>query len=70
MDRAGRRRRAQLEELAARRSCCSACSISGSRRRCANWSACPADTGIIADDAMAGVYGALVLFVAGCFNLY
>jgi phosphatidylglycerophosphatase A len=26
--------------------------------------------GIVADDAMAGVYGALVLFVAGCFNFY
>jgi len=26
--------------------------------------------GIVADDAMAGVYGALVLFAAGCFNLY
>ena len=23
-----------------------------------------------ADDIMAGVYGALVLFTAGCFNLY
>lgn len=30
----------------------------------------PAGTGIMADDVMAGVYGALVLFVAGCFNLY
>ena len=27
-------------------------------------------TGIVADDVMAGLYGALVLFVAGCFNLY
>ena len=27
-------------------------------------------TGIIADDAMAGAYGALVLFAAGWFNLY
>jgi len=26
--------------------------------------------GIVADDAMAGVYGALVLFTAGWFNLY
>jgi phosphatidylglycerophosphatase A len=26
--------------------------------------------GIVADDAMAGVYGALVLFAAGWFNLY
>ena len=26
--------------------------------------------GIVADDAMAGVYGALVLFVTGWFNLY
>jgi len=26
--------------------------------------------GIMADDLMAGVYGALVLFLAGCFNLY
>lgn len=26
--------------------------------------------GIVADDAAAGVYGALVLFLAGCFNLY
>ena len=30
----------------------------------------PAGSGIMADDIMAGVYGALVLFVAGCFNLY
>lgn len=27
-------------------------------------------TGIVADDLMAGVYAALVLFAAGCFNLY
>ena len=26
--------------------------------------------GIVADDAMAGIYGALVLFAAGWFNLY
>jgi phosphatidylglycerophosphatase A len=26
--------------------------------------------GIVADDAMAGVYGALVLFAVGWFNLY
>jgi len=32
--------------------------------------ALPAGTGIVADDEMAGLYGALVLFVAGCFNLY
>ena len=30
----------------------------------------PAGTGIMADDLMAGFYGALVLFLAGCFNLY
>ena len=30
----------------------------------------PEGTGIVMDDAMAGVYGALVLFVAGWFNLY
>lgn len=30
----------------------------------------PGGTGIVADDLMAGVYGALVLFLAGCFNLY
>jgi phosphatidylglycerophosphatase A len=27
-------------------------------------------TGIVADDVMAGIYGALVLFAAGCLNLY
>jgi phosphatidylglycerophosphatase A len=27
-------------------------------------------TGIVLDDLMAGVYAALVLFAAGCFNLY
>ena len=32
--------------------------------------ALPSGVGIVADDAMAGVYGALVLFVMGCFNLY
>ena len=32
--------------------------------------ALPAGLGINADDVMAGVYGALVLFIAGCFNLY
>lgn len=32
--------------------------------------ALPSGTGIVADDVMAGLYGALVLFVAGCFNLY
>jgi phosphatidylglycerophosphatase A len=30
----------------------------------------PAGIGIVADDVMAGVYGALVLFLMGCFNLY
>ncbi len=32
--------------------------------------ALPGGFGIVADDVMAGVYGALVLFAAGCFNLY
>ena len=32
--------------------------------------ALPSGTGIVADDIMAGVYGALVLFLMGCFNLY
>jgi phosphatidylglycerophosphatase A len=32
--------------------------------------ALPGGTGIIADDVMAGVYAALVLFIAGWFNLY
>jgi phosphatidylglycerophosphatase A len=30
----------------------------------------PGGTGIVADDLMAGIYSALVLFAAGCFNLY
>jgi phosphatidylglycerophosphatase A len=30
----------------------------------------PSGTGIVADDVMAGIYGALVLYVAGCFNFY
>jgi phosphatidylglycerophosphatase A len=30
----------------------------------------PGGYGIVADDIMAGLYGALVLFTAGCFNLY
>ncbi len=30
----------------------------------------PEGTGIVADDAMAGVYAALVLYAAGWFNLY
>lgn len=30
----------------------------------------PGGLGIVADDAMAGVYGALVMFAAGWFNLY
>jgi phosphatidylglycerophosphatase A len=30
----------------------------------------PGGYGIIADDVMAGMYAALVLFLAGCFNLY
>ena len=30
----------------------------------------PGGAGIVLDDAMAGVYGALVLFAAGWFNLY
>ena len=30
----------------------------------------PGGLGIVADDAMAGVYGALVLWAAGWFNLY
>ena len=32
--------------------------------------ALPSGTGIVADDVMAGIYGALVLLIAGCFNLY
>jgi len=32
--------------------------------------ALPAGLGINADDVMAGTYAALVLFLAGCFNLY
>ena len=32
--------------------------------------ALPGGYGINLDDCMAGVYGALVLFTAGCFNLY
>ncbi len=30
----------------------------------------PGGAGIVADDLMAGLYAALVLFIAGCFNLY
>ena len=30
----------------------------------------PTGTGIIADDLMAGVYGAVVLYLAGFYNLY
>ena len=30
----------------------------------------PSGTGIVADDLMAGIYGALVLYTAGWFNLY
>jgi phosphatidylglycerophosphatase A len=30
----------------------------------------PGGTGIVADDLMAGIYAALVLWLAGCFNLY
>jgi phosphatidylglycerophosphatase A len=30
----------------------------------------PGGWGIVADDLMAGVYAALVLFLAGWFNLY
>jgi phosphatidylglycerophosphatase A len=32
--------------------------------------ALPGGVGIVADDVMAGLYGALVLFAAGCFNFY
>jgi phosphatidylglycerophosphatase A len=32
--------------------------------------ALPGGLGICADDVMAGLYAALVLFAAGCFNLY
>ena len=32
--------------------------------------ALPGGVGIVADDLAAGVYAALVLFLAGCFNLY
>ena len=30
----------------------------------------PGGIGIVADDVMVGIYGAVVLFIAGCFNLY
>jgi phosphatidylglycerophosphatase A len=32
--------------------------------------ALPGGLGIVTDDVVAGLYGALVLFAAGCFNLY
>jgi phosphatidylglycerophosphatase A len=32
--------------------------------------ALPGGTGIVADDVMAGIYAALVLYLAGCLNLY
>lgn len=32
--------------------------------------ALPGGIGIMADDVVAGIYGALVLFAAGCFKLY
>jgi len=32
--------------------------------------ALPGGLGIVADDVAAGLLGALVLFAAGCFNLY
>jgi phosphatidylglycerophosphatase A len=32
--------------------------------------ALPGGVGIVADDVMAGLYSALVLFAAGCFNFY
>jgi phosphatidylglycerophosphatase A len=32
--------------------------------------ALPGGLGIVVDDVMAGLYAALVLFLAGCFNLY
>lgn len=35
-----------------------------------NLEALPSGLGIVADDVMAGIYGALVLFLMGCFNLY
>lgn len=35
-----------------------------------NLEALPEGTGIVADDVMAGIYGGLVLLVAGWFNLY
>lgn len=30
----------------------------------------PGGTGIVADDVMAGIYGAIVIFIAGHFGLY
>jgi phosphatidylglycerophosphatase A len=30
----------------------------------------PAGTGIVLDDAMAGIYGAVILYVLGRFNVY
>ncbi|MBM3775222.1 MAG: phosphatidylglycerophosphatase A [Acidobacteria bacterium] len=30
----------------------------------------PGGFGVVADDMMAGIYGAVVLFLAGCFNFY
>ncbi|MBV8897678.1 MAG: phosphatidylglycerophosphatase A [Acidobacteriaceae bacterium] len=35
-----------------------------------NLEALPSGTGIVADDLLAGLYAALVLFVLGCLNLY
>jgi len=43
---------------------------SGSPPRVRQLERLPGGYGIVADDVMAGVYAALVLWAAGCFNLY
>ena len=67
---AGRRDRAELEALAGGIRCSSALFDIWKPFPVRRLERLPGGGGIVCDDLMAGMYGALVLLVAGCFNLY
>ena len=69
VDRTGRRRVIKLEVVPGRIYVVPAVRHLEARAR-RQLEALPGGTGIIADDVMAGIYAALVLLVAGWFNLY
>ena len=70
MDHARRREYAQLEKFSRGVHFLPPASTSGSLRRSANSKRLPGGIGIVADDVMAGLYGALAIFVLDRFRIF